>query len=78
MKTVQNSVKFPHFLEQFGYELINLNVINLKKNSNKNNYLPNECDSVFSLQQNIIKIKGNYPPKSISYVFTIVTKCMMK
>ena len=57
----ENSSKFSeisHFLEQFGYELINLNVINLKKNTNKNNYLPNECDSVFSLQQNNFRNKN--------------------
>ncbi len=56
----ENSSKFSEiskYLEQFGYELINLKVINLKKNTKKNNYLPNECDSVFSLQQNIIKKK---------------------
>tara|TARA_B100001248_G_scaffold153417_1_gene115378 strand:+ start:16663 stop:17565 length:903 start_codon:yes stop_codon:yes gene_type:complete len=57
----ENSSKFSeisHFLEQFGYELINLNVINLKKNTNKKNYLPNECDSVFSLQQHKLKYKN--------------------
>ncbi len=56
----ENSSKFSgisQYLEKFGYELINLKVINLKKNTNKRNYLPNECDSVFSLQQNKLQNK---------------------
>lgn len=54
----ENASKFNDisiFLEKFNFELIHLNVINFKKNSKKNKYIPNECDAVFSMKQNKVK-----------------------
>ena len=57
----ENASKFSEisqFLEKNGFELINLKVINLKKNTENYKYLPNECDAVFSLKQDQFKEKS--------------------
>lgn len=57
----KNSSKFnevSRFLENKGYELIDIKIINLKKNSYKKRYLPNECDAVFALKQDQFKKKN--------------------
>jgi hypothetical protein len=46
------------FLENKGYELIDIKIINLKKNSRRKRYLPNECDAVFALKQDQFKKKN--------------------